>query len=266
MEEKVNVHDIFEILKKHLSLIIITGLMGLGLAAFVTFFVVTPKYSSQSQLIVTLPQADKTTNANDVNGNLQMINTYKTLVTGDLVINQVKEKLSSDYGLSMTSEELRRSISVNQTQNSLMFSISAKTDNPISSEHIANTTAQVFKENVKDVMNVDKISIISKAEANLNPVSPSPKKNLAIGALVGLFVGVGLSFILEQLDRTVKDSRFITDSLGLTILGTVPQMTAKELSATYKGKKPVKEERFERTTNDSAAADDQSKRRRRSRV
>ena len=86
-------------------------------------------------------------------------------------------------------------------------------------------------------MNVDKISIISSAVASTTPVSPNNKLNLAIGLVLGIMVGVGLAFLLELLDRTVKDDKFVTETLELTILGTVPQMTQKELAATIQ-KKP----------------------------
>ncbi|URZ87620.1 YveK family protein [Floricoccus penangensis] len=276
MEETVSVHDIFQILKKRAFLIIISMLIGLGVAGFLTFFVMTPKYSSESQLIVTLPQDDRqTNNANDVNGNLQMINTYKSLITGDLVINQVKDRMSSDYGINMTQEELRKAIKVNQTQNSLMFAINATTDNASKSEEIANLTAEVFQENAKDVMNVDKISIISKATANMNPVSPSVKKNLAIGLVLGMIVGVGLAFMFEQFDRTVKDSKYITDNLAFTLLGTVPEMSAKEIAETNRGVQIEREahsinqtgpQKSTRVERESSSDNDNQKRRRRSRV
>ena len=54
-------------------------------------------------------------------------------------------------------------------------------------------------------MNVDKISIISGAVANTTPVSPNNKLNLVIGLVLGMMVGVGLAFLFELLDRTVKD-------------------------------------------------------------
>ena len=42
-------------------------------------------------------------------------------------------------------------------------------------------------------------------------------------------VGFGMSFAVEFLDRTVKAEKFVRDELGLTILGTIPQLSAKEL-------------------------------------
>ena len=52
-------------------------------------------------------------------------------------------------------------------------------------------------------------------------------------------VGVGLAFLFELLDRTVKDDKFVTETIGYTILGTVPQMSQKELNATIQ-KKPAR--------------------------
>lgn len=208
----------------------------------------TPKYSSQAQLIVTLPQTE-TTNANDVNTNLQMINTYKELVTGDLVINEVKNQLESEYGIDKSVDELKEAIEVTQSQNSLMFSIKATDISSVYAANIANTTALVFQENAKDVLNVDKISIISNAQASTEPVSPNNKLNLAIGLVLGFIVGIGISFLLELLDRTVKDDKFVTENLGFTILGTVPQMSQKELNATIqKPTRPI----LKKPTNDRA--------------
>lgn len=240
MEETISLKEIFDILRKHLATIFIGLFAGLALAGIMTFFVITPKYSAQAQLIVTLPQSENT-NVNDVNTNLQMINTYKDLITGDLVINQVRDRLAAENDITLTVGEIKSAIEVTQSQNSQMFSIKATSNNAVTAEKIANMTAGVFQENAKDVMNVDKISIISNAVASATPVSPNNKLNLAIGIVLGLMVGIGLAFLFEFLDRTVKDDKFIVDTLGFTILGTVPQMTAKEVNATLQ-KKPVRPE------------------------
>lgn len=264
MEETISLKQIFDILRKHLASIFICSFIGLALAGVATFFIITPKYSSQAQLIVTLPQGDATANPNDVNTNLQMINTYKELVTGDLVIDQVKDRLESEYNLDMNTNEIKGVLEVTQQQNSLMFSIKATDSSAINAEHIANTTAQIFQETAKDVLEVNKISIISKASASMTPVSPNNKLNLAIGLILGLMIGVGLAFVLELLDRTVKDDKFVSEDLGFTILGTVPQMSQKELDATIQ-KKPIvptfKKNNKKTDENDSAVS-----RRSRSRV
>ncbi|MDG4512687.1 Wzz/FepE/Etk N-terminal domain-containing protein [Streptococcus suis] len=251
MEETISLKEIFDILKKHVAAILISMFAGLALASVATFFIITPKYNSQAQLIVKLPRTDAT-NAGDVNTNLLMINTYKDMITGDLVMSTVKDRLESEYDLDKTVSELKGAIQVQQSQNSQMFSIVATDTKPVDAEHIANTTAKVFQENAKDVLDVDKISIISNAQASMTPVSPNNKLNLAIGLVLGMMVGVGLAFLLELLDRTVKDSRFVAENLGFTILGSVSQMTDKELKKTTKSIAAVQNQDNSTTKQDIA--------------
>ncbi|MGE9502559.1 hypothetical protein ACQP3D_29705, partial [Escherichia coli] len=82
------------------------------------------------------------------------------------VLNEVKDRLETEDNVKMTAGQIKDAISVNQSQNSQMFSIQAISTNAVTAQQIANTTSQVFQENAKDVMNVDKISIISGAVAN----------------------------------------------------------------------------------------------------
>ena len=136
MEETISLKEIFETLRKHLVTILISMFAGLAIAGVATFFILTPKYSSQAQLIVTLPQSD-TTNANDVNMNLQMINTYKDMIVSDLVLNEVKDRLETEDNVKMTAGEIKESISVNQSQNSQMFSIRATDTNAVTAQKVA---------------------------------------------------------------------------------------------------------------------------------
>lgn len=234
MEETISLKEIFVILKTRLSLILVSTLIGVVVAGILTFFVITPQYSSRAQLIVSQPQSGNGQDLNDVNYNLQILNTYKDIITeGDALGSTVQERLASEYDLKMTQGQIKESMEVEQSQDSQMFSIVVTTDSAVDAEHIANTAAEVFQETVNDILNnVDKITIISRAVADPKPVSPNNKLNIAIGLILGLLVGVGLAFLIELLDRTVKDSSYVTDQLGMTVLGSVPEMSTKEIAAT----------------------------------
>jgi len=66
------------------------------------------------------------------------------------------------------------------------------------------------------------ISIIDKAEVPKDPVSPKKKKNLILAFLVGIFGGVGLCFLIEFLDNTVKGPEDVEKLTGLPSLGAIP--------------------------------------------
>lgn len=232
MEETISLKEIFDLLRKRMTTILISTFIGLALAGGFTFFFITPQYSSRAQLIVSMPQSE-TSSVNDINFTLQMLNTYKDIILqGDAQAEEVQRRLEADNGINMTMGEIKASLQVVQAQNSQMFSIQATADNARTAELLANTTAEVFQETVKDILtNVEEITIVSRAVASPNPVSPNNKLNLAIGLVLGMMVGVVLAFVFELLDRTVKDPRFVTENLELTILGTVPLMSAKEVNA-----------------------------------
>lgn len=273
MNQTYTLKQLASILFKRLWLIIIFAFLGLASAAAVTFFVLTPKYSSQAQLVVTLPQTENT-NVNDVNSNLQMINTYKDFIISDLVLNQVEDRLKSDYNVKMSPEQIKASVSVAQNQNSQMFSIIAVSDKASQAANIANTVANIFKENAKDVLNVDRITIISNAVVNTRPVSPNIKLLLIMGLVVGVVIGMILSVIAELMDRTVKDSQFIVEELGFTVLGTVPEVSDKDIANYVKKAQKLNNinslEKTNTVTEDKEITDSQSDkkevRRRRSRV
>lgn len=230
MEETISLQELFKILKKRIGLIIVSMFLGVGLAGIITFFIITPKFSSQAQLMVRLPKSE-TSNVNDINANLQMINTYKDLITSDTVMNEVKKKMKEDYNSDLSVGEIRSSLEVVQSPNSQMFSIVSKGTQPEVVQNIANQAALVFQEKAKNILSVEEISIISAAVADYKQVSPNNKLNLLIGIALGLVAGVGLAFVLELFDKTIKDDRFVAEELGFTVLGIVPNMSAKELNA-----------------------------------
>ena len=70
-----------------------------------------------------------------------------------------------------------------------------------------------------------KVEIVNEALLPVSPIKPNKQKALGLGALIGLLLGVGLTFLLEYLDQTIKDEDEIKDKFGLTVLGTIPQIS-----------------------------------------
>lgn len=232
MEETFSLEEIFSLIKKKMALILSMMLVGIGIASLITFFIITPKYSSSAQLLAKMAQNENNSvNVNDVNANLMLINTYKDVIKSNVVIDEVYETLVKKVDFKGDEAELRGMVSVEQSQNSQMFTVKATTSNPEESQLIANSISKVFQKKAKDLIDVDKVSIIAEAPLNEKPVSPDNKVNILIGAILGLFVGLAIAILTQLMDKTIKEDKFITDQLGFRILGTVPEMTAKELNA-----------------------------------
>lgn len=66
------------------------------------------------------------------------------------------------------------------------------------------------------------ISIIDRAKIPRSPISPNRKLNLLLALLMGLSGGIGLCFIMEFLDNTIKGPEDVQKISGLPSLGTIP--------------------------------------------
>lgn len=91
-------------------------------------------------------------------------------------------------------------------------------------EGIYTTLLQRYEEmRINEAMESANVSILDPAIVPRNPVKPRVQLNVAIAGLLGLFVGVGIAFVLEYLDTTFKDPDEIEGYIGLPVLGKAPR-------------------------------------------
>jgi capsular exopolysaccharide synthesis family protein len=67
------------------------------------------------------------------------------------------------------------------------------------------------------------VSVRQVAEAPSYAARPRVALNLALGALVGLVVGLGLAFFIEYLDTSVKTMEDVENLLGVPVLAIIPR-------------------------------------------
>ncbi|MFV0558092.1 MAG: YveK family protein [Enterococcus sp.] len=223
MEEIIGIKEIVAILKKHFIKIFLITCFTTFLAGIITNKVIEPVYSSSAELIVQSNKSDSSSLQDDINGNILLINTYKDMIMGNLVMEKVQNQLQDKYDVNTT--ELKQDIIVEQTDNSQMFKISATAEDAQKVADIANTTAKVFKDTVKDVVDVAKVTVTSEAEVPADPISPNKKVNLTIGIILGLLIGTTSAFVTYFLDSSIKNNHLVVEELNLPLLGNVTERT-----------------------------------------
>ena len=231
MEETISLKEIFEVLKKRLVMIIMLTLGAALVSGLVTHFVITPTYQSSSQFIVNQKTSeDNSVSVNDIRSNVEIINTYNVIIKSSRILDQVVD----DLDLTISSGALSNKISVANAQNSQVVTVTATDPDPEIAMAITNTTVEVFQENIYELMNVDNVSVLSEAvlPANPQPVSPNLTLNIAIALVLGGMVGVGLAFLLEYIDNTIKTEVDIETKLELPVLGVISHVGEKDIAPT----------------------------------
>ncbi|MBI4052059.1 MAG: GumC family protein, partial [Elusimicrobia bacterium] len=69
------------------------------------------------------------------------------------------------------------------------------------------------------------VTVISRATAPLNPVSPRKGLNYGVGAVLGIFLGFLVAFILENLDISISTLEEIEKVLEVPVLGIIPHFS-----------------------------------------
>ena len=76
---------------------------------------------------------------------------------------------------------------------------------------------------ITDTMVISNIRVSEKAALPNVPVRPNKKRNMMLSIIIGLMIGVGLAFLLEYLDRTIRTEEDIQRYLGLSVLSVIPK-------------------------------------------
>lgn len=71
-------------------------------------------------------------------------------------------------------------------------------------------------------------TVIDRALPPGGPYRPQPLRNLGIALVLGLIGGLGLAFLIEFIDDTIKSTEEIAEFLDLPVLGVVPQFAKGE--------------------------------------
>ena len=91
------------------------------------------------------------------------------------------------------------------------------------------------------------VRVVDRARVPVRPSSPNKKRNLILALILGLGGGVGLAFLFDFLDNSVKTSEDVERYAGLPTLGVVPKFSLEGANKAYsygrrlKGRKEPKQ-------------------------
>lgn len=219
-EVTIDLMELFSTLWAKKTIIILSAVF-MALVAFVgTKMFVTPKYTSVTKLFVMTKNDDTSASA-----------TYTDLQTGSMLTKDymelvksrpVLEKTISKLKLDVTPEELAEMITTEIPTDTRIMSISVTDDDPKEAKQIADTLRKAFSVQITEIMNADSVNTVEEGNLPTSPSSPNVKKNMMLGALLGLVISMGFIVLISILDDTVKTPDDVEKYLGLNVLTSIP--------------------------------------------
>lgn len=226
--EEIDIKEIlYYIFKKKVFVIILT-ILGIVAGVLYTKFLITPMYSAVTTVVLSKPTtannsyvvSGEAITQGDITLNSKLVSTYSEIMKSRAVAEEVKTAL----GLEISEESLMSNISVKAKDDTEMLKIQVLNEDPIVAASVANSLSDVFKEKVKEIYNIENVTVIDRAIPSKNPSNVNYKKNVALFGAAGFVVSCGILFLIFYFDTRVKSKTEIEELLGLETLAVIPEI------------------------------------------
>ena len=220
MEEQViRLDELLLALKKRWLIILSITLIATIIASVLSFFVIKPQYEASTKVFIGKEEGQgQAYDQSDVLMYQKLMKTYSEAIkTKDLISKGLR-----GTGVTLQPSAVLSNLTVVTVADTQILQIKYKSNNPNEAKTVVSGIAKEFMKTSKELVPNGNIKIIEEVELPKSPVSPNKKMNIAIAFLLGLMVGVGITFLLEFLDNTFKNKEQLERELDIPVIGSIP--------------------------------------------
>jgi capsular exopolysaccharide synthesis family protein len=203
----LELREYFRIARRRWLLILGTTLVGIGVAALLTTQM-SKQYASTARVFVSTTPSSSSDAYTGSLFSQQRVASYADVISG----LELSQRVIDALGLKMSAPELSSKIDASVVPNTVVLKINVTDPSPAQAQRINTEVVKQLQKFVDELetppgqhVPLLKASVVDAPRLPTSPVSPKPVLNLALGAFVGLLLGVGLAILREILDTTVKE-------------------------------------------------------------
>ena len=231
--EEINIKEFLSFIKEKLLFVFAIVLVSLLVVCAYDLIIKVPKYSTYTTIALVKSNTDNTAlTQTDVMLNKNLVNTYTEIVKSKKVLKEVKKELGLDDSIESLSKEISVS-SVNETE---IIKIAVEDRNPRKAYNLSKYVSRVFMEEIQNIYEMNNVSIVDEPEVSKIVSNNTLKRDLVLGFAGGLFISVGILFVIFYFDDTIKYHDDIEEELNLPVLARVFKSRIEDLNKKKKKK------------------------------
>lgn len=232
---EINIGEYFKLLLKRIWLIALCAvLVGTSVLVYTLNFV-TPKYKASVSIYVNNnSQKDASyISSADLAVALRLVATYVNIIQSDTVLDKVIE----ETGLMLTAAQVRSMISAEPIGETEMFKVTVTTPNPRMSADLANAIATVAPGVISEIIEGSSAKVIDRAKVPTTQSSPSPGKNLMVGAAGGAALAMLVILLQMMMNVRIKNEEDLEKICQIPVLGIIPQLSTEAKTSGKKARR-----------------------------
>ena len=218
--EDIDIKRILEIILSKKLLIVLILLFSILFGYAYSYYYKKPEYKSSVTILLVADEnkTNKELTQTDLNINNGLISTYSSIAKSTNVVQKTIENLE----LNMSASSLQKKVDAKQIDSTQFLKISVTNANPELAKNIANELANVFTQQIKEIYNLQNISIVDEAEVESTPCNVNHMKDIIMFAFAGLFLAMVSVVAIFMFDDTIKSEEDIEKNVKLKAIGTLP--------------------------------------------
>ncbi|SCF44021.1 capsular exopolysaccharide family [Micromonospora matsumotoense] len=220
----MDVRTCLRLVRRHWWIVLVTLMLTVGSAALVTVRT-APRYVASVTFFVTAPNQGV---SNAYQGELflqQRVKSYADLLRSD----RLAQAMVAETSLGLTADDVQRQVATSTEPGTVLLRATVTDTDQARAMKVTEALSAKFVELVKKIETTSdgkagptRIEVVGGPRVSSSPVSPQPNRNLALGVLVGLLLGVALAVLRGMVDVRLRDAAGLQRATGSPLLGDIP--------------------------------------------
>lgn len=202
MAKQLTLNDIFRMFLAHIKLIVILTIVGAIVSFGYVELLVDEEFSTKALLLVqnnsgvtednstvTDAEIDERVNTKDIDDSVLLANTCAKLFTTDPDMTE----LFSGCKVEITPDE-----------ESYFLEVVVTSTDPDRAANVANQVVEKAPEVYSTYFTAGRVDTVYEAQIPRSPSAPNVQQYVIMGLLVGFILALGISFLIEIVDTTIK--------------------------------------------------------------
>ncbi|QNJ93806.1 polysaccharide biosynthesis tyrosine autokinase [Mycolicibacterium fluoranthenivorans] len=220
----MNIQEYVKLFRSRWVTVALTILAAVLVAVAVTLLT-TPLYKASTRLFVSTNAGSSI--ADTYQGNRfsqERVDSYVELLTGQTLAQRTIDKL----GLDMSAADLQERVKATSKPQTVLITVDVLDPSPVRARDIANALSDEFVVMVRELETPEdgtspdsRVVLEQRASIPDSPSVPKATRNIAVGLGLGVLAGIGLAYVRDLLDNTVKDRQTLEEITGTGIVGNI---------------------------------------------
>lgn len=219
----LDLRDLFNVIRKRMKLIAGITITCTLVSGILSFFVIKPTYEAKTSIVIGKTDSGQTGdksqyNYNDVIMYQNLVKTYAEIGKSRAVAENASARAKN-----VTADQIQKMVTVTPQANTQIIEFKIENNDPRETYVVINAVSEAFIQEAKRIYPSGNIQVMDTAKVPENPIKPKKALNVAIAFFIGLMASVGLTFVLEYMDSTIKTEDDISRYLDLPVIGIIPK-------------------------------------------